>query len=357
MGELSGGQRAKLLLARLLLEEPDVLLLDEPTNFLDQEQAAWLADTLTGLERAFLAVSHDAAFLNRAVTAVCAVEGRRLTKYPGNYAAYQAKKECLEGEHLRQYTAQQREIARTEAYIRKNRAGRNAKMARGRQKRLDRLERLAAPEGRSAPPVFEFQPLPAGRTGDLEVVGLSVGYRSPVLEGLDLSVHAGQKVVLTGFNGVGKSTLLNTLAGRLPPLAGRFRFSEQAALGYFPQALAWTDGTRTPEELVTGAFPALDRQEARRALARCGVRQEHALQAVATLSGGEQARVKLCLLTLRPCNFLLLDEPTNHLDRAAKEALARALDRFPGTVLLVSHEADFYRAWAQRVVEIGGKGR
>lgn len=357
VGELSGGQRAKLLLARLLLEEPDVLLLDEPTNFLDQEQAAWLADTLTGLERAFLAVSHDAAFLNRAVTAVCAVEGRRLTEYPGNYAAYQAKKECLEGEHLRQYTAQQREIARTEAYIRKNRAGRNAKMARGRQKRLDRLERLAAPEGRSAPPVFEFQPLPAGRTGDLEVVGLSVGYRSPVLEGLDLSVHAGQKVVLTGFNGVGKSTLLNTLAGRLPPLAGRFRFSEQAALGYFPQALAWTDGTRTPEELVTGAFPALDRQEARRALARCGVRQEHALQAVATLSGGEQARVKLCLLTLRPCNFLLLDEPTNHLDRAAKEALARALDRFPGTVLLVSHEADFYRAWAQRVVEIGGKGR
>ncbi|MFQ7453190.1 MAG: ATP-binding cassette domain-containing protein [Flavonifractor plautii] len=302
-------------------------------------------------------VSHDAAFLNRAVTAVCAVEGRRLTKYPGNYAAYQAKKECLEGERLRQYTAQRREIARTEAYIRKNRAGRNAKMARGRQKKLDRLERLAAPEGRSAPPVFEFQPLPAGRTGDLEVVGLSVGYRSPVLEGLDLSVHAGQKVVLTGFNGVGKSTLLNTLAGRLPPLAGRFRFSEQAALGYFPQALAWTDGTRTPEELVTGAFPALDRQEARRALARCGVRQEHALQAVATLSGGEQARVKLCLLTLRPCNFLLLDEPTNHLDRAAKEALARALDRFPGTVLLVSHEADFYRAWAQRVVEIGGKGR
>ena len=357
VGELSGGQRAKLLLARLLLEEPDVLLLDEPTNFLDQEQAAWLADTLTGLERAFLAVSHDAAFLNRAVTAVCAVEGRRLTKYPGNYAAYQAKKECLEGERLRQYTAQQREIARTEAYIRKNRAGRNAKMARGRQKKLDRLERLAAPEGRSAPPVFEFQPLPAGRTGDLEVVGLSVGYRSPVLEGLDLSVHAGQKVVLTGFNGVGKSTLLNTLAGRLPPLAGRFRFSEQAALGYFPQALAWTDGTRTPEELVTGAFPALDRQEARRALARCGVRQEHALQAVATLSGGEQARVKLCLLTLRPCNFLLLDEPTNHLDGAAKESLARALDRFPGTVLLVSHEADFYRAWAQRVVEIGGKGR
>ena len=127
-----------------------MLLLDEPTNFLDQEQAAWLADTLTGLERAFLAVSHDAAFLNRAVTAVCAVEGRRLTKYPGNYAAYQAKKECLEGEHLRQYTAQQREIARTETYIRKNRAGRNAKMARGRQKRLDRLERLAAPEGRSA---------------------------------------------------------------------------------------------------------------------------------------------------------------------------------------------------------------
>ena len=126
---------------------------------------------LYALERAFLAVSHDAAFLNRAVTAVCAVEGRRLTKYPGNYAAYQAKKECLEGEHLRQYTAQQREIARTEAYIRKNRAGRNAKMARGRQKRLDRLERLAAPEGRSAPPVFEFQPLPAGRTGDLEVVG------------------------------------------------------------------------------------------------------------------------------------------------------------------------------------------
>ena len=178
-----------------------------------------------------------------------------------------------------------------------------------------------------------------------------------ILKQVSFHIEDHEKAAIVGINGAGKSTLLNTLAGRLPPLAGRFRFSEQAALGYFPQALAWTDGTRTPEELVTGAFPALDRQEARRALARCGVRQEHALQAVATLSGGEQARVKLCLLTLRPCNFLLLDEPTNHLDRAAKEALARALDRFPGTVLLVSHEADFYRAWAQRVVEIGGKGR
>ena len=182
-------------------------------------------------------------------------------------------------------------------------------------------------------------------TGILKAEGLCKSYGSKrVLEGLDLSVHAGQKVVLTGFNGVGKSTLLNTLAGRLPPLAGRFRFSEQAALGYFPQALAWTDGTRTPEELVTGAFPTLDRQEARRALARCGVRQEHAIQAVATLSGGEQARVKLCLLTLRPCNFLLLDEPTKGMDSYFKEKLAQILKKLKAqgiTVVMVSHDVEF----------------
>lgn len=357
LGEMSGGQRAKAILAKLLLEEPDVLLLDEPTNFLDQAHVAWLADYLAGLRGAFLVVSHDYGFLQRISGAVCDVDHARIAKYYGSYADFVKKKALLRADYVRQYAQQQRKIEETEAFIRKNRAGIKSKMARGRQKQLDRMERLETPEQDAARPRFRFQALPAPSTEQLAVRGLAVGYHYPVLSQLSFSVRGGEKLVVTGFNGVGKSTLLKTLVGQLPALSGSFSFSAQAAVGYYAQELTWPDLARTPLELVAAQYPSLSEKEVRRCLAQCGVSARHAMQPAGTLSGGEQAKVKLCLLAQRPCSFLILDEPTNHLDAQAKAALGEALAAFPGTVLLVSHEADFYRDWASRVIDIGRAAR
>lgn len=350
--EMSGGQRAKAILAKLLLEQPDVLLLDEPTNFLDQEHVNWLAAYLAGLENAFLVVSHDRAFLERAVNRVCDVDHGKITKYTGSYSEYLSKKALRQEDYLRQYTAQQREIKETEEFIRRNIAGRKSRMAKGRRKQLERMDRLEALDLTEITPELSFPALPLGEAAPLTLEDLSVGYTAPVLSHLNFSLKVGEKAVVTGFNGAGKTTLVRTLTGQLAPLAGRFSLSPQAVVGYFEQDLAWEDGSRTPLEVVSAAFPALENKAVRRHLFRCGISKKHAAQAVDTLSGGEQAKVKLCLLTLRPCNFLILDEPTNHLDQQAKEALREALARFPGTVLLVSHEEAFYRDWAQRVIPV-----
>lgn len=202
-------------------------------------------------------------------------------------------------------------------------------------------------------PLFHFPELPLTNTEHLAVRHLAVGYQYPVLSNLDFSIGGGQKVAITGFNGIGKSTLLKTLAGQLPSLRGSYKFSDQVVPGYFEQELKWNDKTMTPMELISDARPDFAGKEVRKNLARCGISSEHAMQPIGTLSGGEQAKVKMCLLTLKPCNFLILDEPTNHLDVLAKEALKEALAEFPGTVLLVSHEEVFYRDLVQRVIEIG----
>ena len=355
IAQMSGGQRAKVILAKLLLEQPDVLLLDEPTNFLDREHIDWLAEYLSQLENAFLVVSHDYAFLDRIANRICDIDNETITKYYGGYSEFLRKKALLREDYIRQYTAQQREIKRTEEFIRRNIAGRKSRMAKGRRKQLERMDRLEALDQKEITPHFRFPAKPLTDAEHLTVKQLAVGYHYPILAGIDFTLKGGQKVVITGFNGVGKSTLLKTLVGQLPALQGQYRFSDQVVFGYFQQDMEWTDGGRTPMQLVSDAHPDLTAKEVRRCLAQCGVSGEHAVQPVGTLSGGEQAKVKLCLLTLTPCNFLILDEPTNHLDRQAKDALREALVEFPGTVLLVTHEALFYRDWAERVIDMGRK--
>lgn len=181
---------------------------------------------------------------------------------------------------------------------------------------------------------------------------LAVGYHYPVLSNIEFSIKGGQKVVITGFNGIGKSTLLKTLIGEIPSIQGHFKFSDQVTIGYFEQDLEWQEPELTPIQIVANAYPNMVTKDVRKHLARCGISSKHAMQAIGTLSGGEQAKVKMCLLTLTPCNFLIMDEPTNHLDVQAKEALKTALMAFVGTVLLVSHEESFYRDWTQRVISI-----
>ena len=351
--DMSQGQRAKVILAKLLLEKPDVLLLDEPTNFLDKEHVEWLGGYLSAIENAFMVVSHDRTFLDRICTRICDIDNGRLSKYYGSYTEFLKKKAFLCEDHIRQYNAQQKEIKKTEEFIRKNIAGRKAQMARGRQKQLDRMDKLAALEQKEIKPEFCFQCLPLTKCLHLSVKRLSVGYDYPILSHLDFSVNGGQKVVVTGFNGIGKATLLKTLTGSLNPLDGVFAFSQQVTIGYFGQDFIWENDTLTPVQVVSNAYPKLTLKKIRQHLTRCGVLSRQAVQPMGTLSGGEQAKVKLCLLTLSPCNFLILDEPTNHLDIQAKDSLQAALKSFPGTILLVSHEESFYRSWANRIIHIG----
>lgn len=348
----SGGQRMKAILAKLLLAGPDVLLLDEPTNFLDAAQVDWLAGYLAGLENAFMLVSHDAPFLARATNAICDIDDHALVKYHSNYTDFLARKAVRRQEYQKRYAAQQQEIQRTEEFIRRNIAGSRSKMARGRQKQLAHLVRLQAPEEKEPEPRFCFTARPLGNSVCLQVEHLTVGYTDALLTDLCFAVQGGQKLAVTGFNGVGKTTLLKTLLGQLPPLQGGYRFSTQVVTGYFAQDLLWPDGQKPPLQIVHDAFPALTEKEVRRQLARCGISERHARQPIQTLSGGEQAKVKLCLLTLTPCNFLILDEPTNHLDAKAKAALQAGLQQFAGAVLLVTHDAPFYRGWVQKVIKV-----
>ena len=353
LGKMSGGQRAKVILAKLLLEQPEVLLLDEPTNFLDKEQIAWLGEYLAQLPNAFLLVTHDHEFLEKTATAICDLSEGKITKYRGAYSEFLKKREALREDYLRRYTAQQREIKRTEEFIRRNLAGQRTKMAQGRRKQLERLERLEAPDLAEIRPVFRFSALAVTEAEQLQVKRLRVGYDFPLLPPLSFCVRGGEKVVISGFNGIGKSTLLKTLLGELPGLGGGFAFSPRTTLGYFAQELFWEDPELTPLKVLSAAYPALSQKELRQRLARGGISSKHAQQPLGTLSGGEQGKVKLCLLMEKPCNFLMLDEPTNHLDQNAKEALGQAIREFPGTVLLVSHEEAFYREWADQVIKIG----
>lgn len=343
IAQMSGGQRAKVILAKLLLEEPDVLLLDEPTNFLDKEHIEWLEEYLLNFQNAFMVVSHDYDFLNKVANKIADIDDKKITKYSGTYKCFLEKKHQLREDYVRQYSAQQKEIKKTKEFIEKNIAGRKSKMARGRQKQLERMDKMEALQEKEMKPHFQFQELPSTNTIKLLVRQLSVGYEDPVLSNLNFSVKGGEKVVITGFNGIGKTTLLKTLVGQLPALYGTFSFSEQTVIGYFKQDLTWEDENRTPIEIVSEEYPVLSNKEVRKNLARCGVSSEHGMQAVGSLSGGEQTKVKICILSLKPCNFLILDEPTNHLDIQAKKALKEALYNFKGTVVLVSHEEEFYK--------------
>lgn len=349
--ELSGGQRAKVILAKLLLERPHVLLLDEPTNFLDKEHVEWLANYLETFEGAFIVVSHDYDFLEKVSTCICDIEFGTIKKYFGKYSDFLRQKEHIRQDYIRRYNAQQKKIEKTEDYIRKNIAGNNSKIAKGRRKQLERMERIAPPTFTHKPSI-QFAEVPISSHIVLTVKDLEVGYGSALLPKLNFSIMGGQKLIITGFNGIGKSTLLKTLVGRIPAISGHFRFSDHIKMGYYEQDLNWHNGAMTPLEIISEQFPKLSVKEIRHHLARCGVKDQNVSQEIRTLSGGEQSKVKLCGLILSPCNFLILDEPTNHLDAEAKEALRNTLIQFKGSVLMVSHEENFYRDWADHIFDI-----
>lgn len=350
---LSGGQRTKVILAKLLLEKPDILLLDEPTNFLDKEHVEYLSEYLETYNGAFIIVSHDLYFLDKISTCICDIEFKNIRKYSAGYKEFIKQKENLKEDYIRRYVEQQRKIEKLENYIAKNKVrAATAKIARGRQKQLDKIDRLDAPSSNVIKPVIKFNYVEATPQMALEVNDLEVGYYYAILPRLNFKIKNGEKVVITGFNGIGKSTLLKTIVGNIESISGKIKFGANIKTGYYEQDLKWDNSEMTPIEIISNEYPEMTTKQVRNYLAKCGVKAKTAMQSIKTLSGGEQSKVKLCRLTLQPCNLLILDEITNHMDSECKESLKEALINYRGTVVLVSHEAQFYEGWADKIIDI-----
>lgn len=342
--DLSGGQRTKILLAKLLLEKPDILLLDEPTNYLDAEHIAWLKRYLQEYENAFVLISHDIPFLNDVINIVYHVENQDLVRYAGDYDNFQSVYAMKKAQLEAAYERQQKEIADLQDFVNRNKARvATRNMAMSRQKKLDKMEIIEL-QAEKPKPEFHFKESRTPGRFIFQTKDLVIGYDSPLTKSpLNLTFERNQKVAIVGANGIGKTTLLKSLLGIIQPLEGEVETGDFIDLGYFEQE---TEGSRqTPLEAVWDAFPALNQAEVRAALAKCGLTSKHIESQIQVLSGGEQAKVRFCLLMNRENNVLVLDEPTNHLDVDAKDELKRALQAFKGSVLMVCHEPEFYEGW------------
>ncbi len=339
--ELSGGQRTKVLLAKLLLEKPDILLLDEPTNYLDENHIEWLKRYLQEYENAFILISHDIPFLNCVINLVYHMENARLTRYVGDYdkflEVYEVKKKQLEAAYHRQ----QQEISELKDFVARNKARVSTRnMAMSRQKKLDKMDKIEL-DREHPKPEFAFKEARASARIIFETKELVIGYDQPLTKKLNLSMEKGQKIAIVGANGIGKTTLLKSILGLISPLAGAVELGDYLEIGYFEQEMA-PGNTRTCIEEIWQEFPGFTQYEVRSALAKCGLMTKHIESQVRVLSGGEQAKVRLCKLMNRESNLLVLDEPTNHLDVDAKDELKRALQEYKGSILMVCHEPEFY---------------
>lgn len=348
VADLSGGQRTKVLLTKLLLQNPTILILDEPTNYLDVEHIEWLKRYLQQYENSFILVSHDIPFLNEVINVIYHVERTVLTRYTGNYDQFQDMMAVKKNQEHKAYERQQQEIDRMEDFIARNKARVATRgMANSRQKRLDKMEVLEKPREKPKP-TFQFREARTPSRFIVEAKDLVLGYDEPLTKPVSVVLERGQKVAICGVNGLGKSTLLKTLLGSIQPIAGQVTLGDYLFPGYFEQESSRNNSNTAMEE-VWQEYPGLTNFEVRAALARCGLTNDHITSQMMVLSGGENAKVRLCKLMLKDINWLVLDEPTNHLDVEAKEELKRALKEFKGTVLLVSHEPEFYEDWVTDV--------
>lgn len=345
---LSGGQKTKVLLARLLLSSPDLLLLDEPTNYLDREHIVWLTDYLTNYKNSFIVISHDTGFLNDIVNVIYHLQFASIKRYQGNYNTFLKLKDEEEKRYISEYRNQQEEIKRLEQFVRSNivRAA-TTKRAQSRQKKLEKMERLEKPKTLIRP-YFSFRNCREPGRLIFESNDLDIGYSYPLMKDINLKLTRGEKIAVSGCNGIGKTTLLKTIMGITPKLGGSISYGEHLRPVYYEQEFYYKNQI-TPMDEIWREYPELTKKEIRKALAQCGLREEHVLESMCQLSGGEQSKVRLCKLILKPSNWLILDEPTNHLDVDSKEALKESLNAFQGTVLLVCHESEFYEDWVTGV--------
>ncbi|MBD5136722.1 MAG: ABC-F family ATP-binding cassette domain-containing protein [Lachnospiraceae bacterium] len=347
VSELSGGQRTKVLLAKLLLEKPDILLLDEPTNYLDANHIEWLKRYLQEYENAFILISHDIPFLNSVINIIYHMENQKLDRYVGDYdkfmEVYEMKKSQLEAAYKRQ----QQEIGELKDFVARNKARVSTRnMAMSRQKKLDKMDIIELAKERPKPE-FVFKNARTSGKVVFETEDLVIGYDKPLSKQINLRMERGEKIAVTGTNGIGKTTFLKSVLGIIPAISGKVHLGDYLYKGYFEQEIK--AGENTCIEEIWEEFPSFTQYEVRSALAKCGLTTKHIESKVKVLSGGEQAKVRLCKLINIETNILLLDEPTNHLDVDAKEELRKALIEYKGAVLLVCHEPEFYSGLVDKV--------
>ena len=349
--DLSGGQRTKVLLAKLLLEKPDILLLDEPTNYLDVEHITWLKRYLEEYENAFILISHDIPFLNSVVNLIYHMENKELNRYVGDYDHFQEVYAVKKAQKEAAYNRQQQEISELKDFVARNKARvATRNMAMSRQKKLDKMDVIELAKEKPKP---EFHFRTARTSGRFVVTAkeLVIGYEEPLSRPLTFAIERGEKIVLTGANGIGKTTLLKSILGLIPSLGGNVELGDYLEIGYFEQEMP-KGNTNSCIQEIWEEFPSYTQYEVRSALARCGLTTKHIESRVKVLSGGEQAKVRLCKLMNRATNVLLLDEPTNHLDVDAKDELKRALQEYKGSILMVCHEPEFYDGLATQVWDL-----
>lgn len=347
--DLSGGQRTKILLAKLLLEKPEVLLLDEPTNYLDANHIEWLKRYLQEYENAFILISHDIPFLNDVVNIIYHMENGNLDRYVGDYNKFKEVYEVKKSQVEAAYRRQQQEISELKDFVARNKANvATRNMAMSRQKKLDKMDiiELAAEKPK---PEFRFKDARTAGKVIFETTDLVIGYdaNKPLSKPINLRMERGEKIALVGTNGIGKTTFLKSVLGLINSLSGKVSLGDYLHIGYFEQEVK--PGENTCIEEIWETFPGFSQYEVRSALAKCGLTTKHIESKVKVLSGGEQAKVRLCKLINSETNILLLDEPTNHLDVDAKDELRKAISEYRGAVLLVCHEPEFYSGIVDKI--------
>lgn len=351
VNELSGGQRAKVLLTKLLLENPTILLLDEPTNYLDFDHIEWLKRFLKSYDNAFILISHDIPFINEVTNIIYHVENANLTRYVGNYDEFERLYSLKKKQHEQAYERQQKEVERLEDFISRNKARISTTgRAKSRMKQLEKMDMIEKPKEKLKP-IFKFR---EGRTPSkfiIEAEDIVIGYKEPLTKPVSFVIERNKKIAIKGVNGLGKSTLLKTMLGIIKPISGTIKHGQHTEFGFFEQEDSKGNTNQALDEIWT-AFPTLTNHEVRLELARCGLTTEHITSQMQVLSGGENAKVRLCKIFLKELNVLVLDEPTNHLDVDAKDELKKAIMNFKGTVILVSHDPMFYENLVDEVWNI-----
>lgn len=357
----SGGEKTRLAIAKLLLEEPNLLILDEPTNHLDFKTVLWLEDYLKDYKGALLIVSHDRYFLDKVVTSVCEIEHGQLTRYKGNYTAFTGLKKDSVKRQQREYEAQQKEIAKLEDYIAKNKVrASTAASAKSREKALERMELIEKPviAANRSDIKFEYKVQPPFDILDVKDIDIKVGKGSServLAEHISFEIKRGEKLGIIGDNGIGKSTLLKILQG-MQPHSGRIRWASNVKISYFEQESANLDPDNTVIDELHRHYPLLTDLDIRSLLGSVGIKGENVFKETGVISGGERAKVCFALMMLEKGNVLILDEPTNHLDLDSKEAIENALDAFDGTVIFVSHDRYLLNKIAEKILEIRSDG-
>ncbi|PFA56353.1 ABC transporter ATP-binding protein [Bacillus sp. AFS054943] len=355
---LSGGQKTRLALGKLLLTKPDLLILDEPTNHLDIETLTWLEQYLQGYPGAILIVSHDRYFLDKLVTQVYEISNKESRRFVGNYSKYLDLKSALYEQEMKRYEKQQDEIAKLEDFVQKNIArASTTKRAQSRRKQLDRMELLTRPLGDSKSASFHFDIEKQSGNDVLQVKDATIGYDAdPIIEHVTMRLTRGDSVALVGPNGIGKSTLLKSIVNKLPLLNGNVSFGSNVSVGYYDQEQANLTSSKRVLNELWDEYPLQPEKEIRTILGNFLFTGDDVLKPVSSLSGGQKARLALAKLMMQKSNLLILDEPTNHLDLNSKEILENALIDYPGTLLFVSHDRYFINRVTTTVVELSTEG-